>query len=99
MSKPVDLDGGRFPFDGHNLTLQQVCLAYEVGHKPVVWRIVQLARCADLGDGRVAHDYDFVGNSQRFFLIVSDINNRQSEVLLDCADVFPHLPAEFGVEI
>ena len=83
----------------YNLALNEIRLSDEVGHKAVIGGIKEFARRAGLGDGCVAHHHNLVGNRERLFLIVGDVDHGQAEFLLYRADVFTNLPAQLGIEI
>ena len=98
---PVAFDfnhrGSAIQFD--NLALDEVRLSNEVGDKAVIGGVKEFARRAGLGDGCVAHHDDLVGNRERLFLVMGDVDHGQAELLLDRADVLANLPAQLGIEI
>src|SRR6516225_1901173 len=61
--------------DGENSCRQQVRFPDKASNKSVRRSSVEFGRSADLDDSRVAHHSDSVGEDQRFFLIVSDIDS------------------------
>jgi len=46
-------------------------------------------RLADLLDGAMVHDGDLVGEQERLFLVVGDVDGGRAQLLLDPAQVRP----------
>ena len=46
-----------------------------------------------------AHDDDAVGDGERLFLVVGDVDDGEPELLLQRADVLAHAAAQLGVEV
>ena len=82
-----------------DLAVEDVGLADEVGDEGVGRRVVEFARRAVLRDHRIVHDDDAVGDGQRLFLVVRDVDHGQPELLLDLADLLAHMAAQLGVEV
>ena len=95
----VNVYGRHVTINGDDLRLQQIRFTNEVGHKAVVWLVVELPRRADLSNGGVPHNNDFIRDGQRFFLIVGHIDHGQPEVLLNGTDVLTHLAPKLCIQI
>src|SRR2546428_61328 len=61
--------------------------------------VVESARRAELGNLRVVHVNDLIGHRQRLLLVVSDVDDAQTELLLYNANLLAHATAKLGVEI
>ena len=61
--------------------------------------LVEIARRADLGDHRIVHDDDAVGDGQCLFLVVGDIDGGDAELLLQLAHLLADMAAKLGVEV
>ena len=77
---------------------QHVERADERCHEARGRAVIDVERRADLVGAAFMHDHDAVGDRQRFFLIMSDENGRNAELLLDGADFFAQRDADFGIE-
>ena len=78
---------------------EEIGLSDEVGHHAGVRTMVNLFRSADLRDASVFQNGHAVGNGERLFLVVCDIDGGESELLADAADLGAHLETQLGVEV
>ena len=61
--------------------------------------LVEVALRADLLDRALVHHHQPVGHGERLFLVVGHHHRGQAELLLQFADLDPHLLAQLGVEV
>ena len=94
-----DNDARPFAHDVGERRVDDVGVADKVGDKEVGRLLVEFARAALLGDLRLGHDNDPVGDRHRLLLVVRHIDDGQREAQLQRADVVAHLAAQFGVEV
>ena len=60
---------------------------------------VELGGRGVLLDAPVAQEDDLVGHAHGLGLVVRDVHHRDAELLLEAADLAPHLETELGVEV
>ena len=60
--------------------------------------IVDLSRSAQLFDPSVAHDGDTIAHSERFFLIVGDIDECQSDIAVHSPEFQLHLTPQVRIK-
>lgn len=60
---------------------------------------IKLFRRADLTHLAGAHDDDAVGQRQRLFLVMCDIDGRRADQFVNAPDFGAHLDPQFGVEV
>ena len=68
------------------------------GNKAGGWLLVDGLRCTNLFHDTVVHHDNTVGHSHGLFLIVGDHNRGNAELLLQRADGFTQVNANFGVQ-
>ncbi len=95
----ADAEDGVFAFHPVERAGDGVAEAHELGDVAIGGAGEQLAGCADLTDDAVAQDDDAVGEGERLFLVVGDVDGGGAERGVDAADLGPHLEAELGVEV
>ena len=78
--------------------LEEVGLAYEVGHETGCWVLVDGLGCVDLKESSVMHDADAVAHRDRLFLVVGHIDEGDSDLPLQFLQLMLHLLAQLQVE-
>jgi hypothetical protein len=78
---------------------QAVRRADEAGDEPGRRAVIDLELGADLLDPALVHHRDAIGQGQRLLLIVGDVNERNTELLLEAPHLDLHLAAQLAVEI
>ena len=73
--------------------------ADEPGDEEVGGAVVELLRGGDLLQLALAHHRDPLPEGHRLDLIVRDVDRRHADLLVDQADLGPHLRAQLGVEV
>ena len=68
-----------------------------MANKPVRRLLEQFGRRATLNHPSARHHQDRVGECQRFNLIVSDINQGQTEFTMNLFELAPQLPLEMRI--
>ena len=61
--------------------------------------VVELLRPVDLLEHAHAHDRDAVAHRHGLDLVVSDVDRRRAELVLELRDLGPHLDTQLGVEV
>ena len=82
----------------HELAVDRVGDADEVGHEAVHRTLVQVRRAALLLDPAVVHDDDRVAHRQRLLLVVGHVHERDPDLLLQRLELQLHLLAQLEVE-
>ena len=85
--------------DGRNRTLEEVGLAYKVGHKLAVGVVVDLLGRTHLGHHTLVHDDDIVRQGHGLALVVGDIDCGDAHLLLDAADFGTHGDPELCIQV
>ena len=75
------------------------CCVRQMWRRSIVRLLVDLMRRADLGDPAIVHDRDAIRQRQCLRLVVRHVDGRDPNLLLQAAELAPHLLAELGVEI
>src|SRR3990172_3668049 len=89
----------RPPLDvAHHVDLHQIGGTQEPGHKHGLGILVDGGRLAHPLDPASVHHGDRVGHGHRFFLIVGDVDEGDSNLLLDALQLDLHLFAKLQVE-
>ena len=97
LGRGLPQPGGRVM--GHDLAVEEVGRADEIGHELGTRALVNVAGAPDLHNAAFVHDGDFVRERQRLALIVRHVDGGETELALDPLQFEPHLLAEFGVEV
>ena len=71
----------------------------KLGHKARAWSPHDLIWCGILHDLALPHDCQGIGQTQRFFLIVSHQNGRNASLGENGLDFFSQLLSEMHVEV
>ena len=82
-----------------DVDVENVRLSHKRGDKQILRFAVNFNRFIDLLDFPFIHDGDPVGNRQRFFLIVRDVNRCDAGLLLNMPDDAAHFHAQLGVQV
>ncbi len=61
--------------------------------------VVNLLRSSHLSDNTLVHDDDLIGDGHGLALVVGDVDGRDSDFLLDAADLGSHLDTELCIEV
>lgn len=70
----------------------------EVRNKSVCRFVVHFFRGCDLLDFAHTHDHDFIGHSERFFLVVCDVDEGYAETFVHIHEFELHVFSHFKVE-
>ena len=91
----------RAPFDALDRAFEQIHRrrAHEIGDEEIGRRIVDLGGRADLLQLAILQDGDLGRKRHRLDLIVRDIDDRRSGLLVQPLDLDAHVDAQLGVEI
>ena len=81
-----------------NLPVEEVRLPDEVGNEDAAGLLVDLRRGALLHDRALVHQHDPIRHRQRFLLVVRDVEEGRTELLLDPAQFELHRLAKLEVE-
>jgi hypothetical protein len=73
--------------------------AHEAGDEDVGRPVVERLRHVALLEPAVAHDGDAITHRHRLGLVVSDVDGRRAELLVQPHEVGAHLDAQLGVEV
>src|SRR2546430_15476731 len=72
--------------------------SHEVGDEGIAGSVVDLRGGADLFDPAGVHDDDAVGDHERFFLVVGDVDRGEADLALEGLDLEPHGCTQARVE-
>ena len=87
------------PLDRPHRALDEIVDADEISHETGGGPLVERLGRPHLADFSEAEDRDAIRHRQRFFLVVRHVDRGDAELLLELADLRPHLHADLGVEI
>src|SRR5256886_17356859 len=73
--------------------------SHEVGDEGIAGSVVDLRGGADLLDPAGVHDDDAVGDHERLFLVVGDVNRGEADLALEGLDLELHGRAQARVEV
>ena len=71
----------------------------ESGHEPAYGALEEIQGPALLLNHAIAQQHDSIGEGHRLDLVVSDVDHRLAEFLVEALDFGAHLVAELGVEV
>ena len=80
-------------------SVEEVGVSDEVRGEHVRRLRVDLSRRPDLYQLSAAHEGDAVGEGERFFLVVGDVDGGQFQFAVDAFDLLAHFVAQFGVQV
>src|SRR5690348_1327459 len=86
------------PFNRTKAARKNVGISNKLGHKTCCWVPVDTLWCVDLHNAPLAHHGNPIGHSERLVLIVGDIQDGDTQALLNRFHLKLHLVAELSVE-
>ncbi|OQA43860.1 MAG: hypothetical protein BWY50_00717 [Spirochaetes bacterium ADurb.Bin315] len=96
---PGNLHGNRIRADGRDLQADDVGLSDEIRHEYRLRIAVDLERRPDLFDPTLVHDHDSIRHRQSLRLIVGDIEAGDAEILLNLANLGPHVDSQLRIKV
>ena len=78
--------------------MQDIGISYKCCHITGLWMIINLIRCSDLLNTSVLHHRDPVRHVDSFFLIMSDIDKCNSQLLLQMLQFYLHRTAKLQIQ-
>ena len=81
------------------LTINDVGVTDERCDKQICRTLIKDLRCADLLNIAIVHDSDTVGNSHSLFLVMSYVDSRDANFVLDLLDDGTHFNSQLCVKV